>query len=340
MYAWMAVFIILVQAYALWGSGKKPISAQDSRLTRQEFKQQIEKRQKALGELVRKDQALALNLGYISMFMLALLITGTYFFVNYISRKKKGKPEPIPRTLDTPKPLWGLGDVFKILILFIFYNYLFSIFAHLLKKFFQGGIIDKRIDLVASTGFLDLLAVMFILRFVIVKYHQQIDALGISIKNLWRNIGIAFYSYIGFLPLLTFIFFCVVYIAKALNYTPEPEPIYELVFEEKRRSLLIIISFLVSIIGPVAEEIFFRGFLYGALRKRLNMLWAVSLSALFFSFLHTNVIGFVPILMLGMFLAYLREKTGSLIPSITVHIIHNTALALAMFFIRALTSRI
>jgi membrane protease YdiL (CAAX protease family) len=70
------------------------------------------------------------------------------------------------------------------------------------------------------------------------------------------------------------------------------------------------------------------------------MFWAMALSALFFSFLHTNVIGFVPILMLGIFLAYLREKTGSLIPSITVHVIHNTALASVMFLVRELTSKI
>ena len=113
-----------------------------------------------------------------------------------------------------------------------------------------------------------------------------------------------------------------------------PQPIYELIFKEQRPFFLVIISVLVAFIGPAAEEIFFRGFLYSALRKKLNVLWAIVTSALLFSALHTNLLGFLPIMVLGMFLAYLREKTGSLVPSICVHIIHNSALAGLMFLAR------
>jgi len=193
--------------------------------------------------------------------------------------------------------------------------------------------------MVASTGFMDLLAFMFVLRFVVVKYKQSVRSLGIATKSFFKNIGIAIYTYVSFLPILAIVFFAILAISKIYDYSPPPEPIYELVFEEKRPLLLIIITSLITMLGPIIEEIFFRGFLYGALRKRMSIFYSILISALFFSLLHTNLLGFVPILTLGMMLAYVREKTGSLVPSMAIHIMHNTAVAGMMFFARGLLQR-
>lgn len=334
----MAVFIIFVQAYTVLVYAEKPATRKERALVKEEFRLQLERRKEALQDMLQKDPQLAVHLGIISLFILVLLITGAVFLIDYLI-KKRDNIETIPRTLDLPAPLWELGDVLKIIILFVFFAHFFSIFAHILSKITSSKVVDKRAGIVASTGFMDLLVLMFIFRFVVVKHRQGIRALGISIKGLLRNIGVALYSYVGFLPVLAVIFLGVVGIANVLNYTPPPEPIYELMFEEKRPLLLAIISVLVSVVVPVIEEVFFRGFLYGALRKKVSMTRAVFLSAFFFSLLHTNVLGFIPILALGMFLAYLKEKTGSLIPSITIHILHNTALASLMFLARDITSR-
>jgi len=53
---------------------------------------------------------------------------------------------------------------------------------------------------------------------------------------------------------------------------------------------------------------------------------AMLLSGALFSLVHTNVIGFVPILVLGCFLADLYERTGSLGAPIAIHMLHNTFL--------------
>ena len=96
-------------------------------------------------------------------------------------------------------------------------------------------------------------------------------------------------------------------------------------------------TFLVIGLGPFIEEIFFRGFVYGALKHRFGIRKAIFLSALFFSFLHTNPMGFFPILVLGLLLAYLYEKTGSLIPSITVHMLHNGVLLGLLFIVKEIS---
>jgi uncharacterized protein len=83
------------------------------------------------------------------------------------------------------------------------------------------------------------------------------------------------------------------------------------------------------------EEIFFRGFMYNAFKKRMGVFWGIAITAVVFSLLHAHWVGFIPILILGVLLTYLYEKTGSLVPSMTVHILHNLASVFMVFIIKA-----
>ena len=90
---------------------------------------------------------------------------------------------------------------------------------------------------------------------------------------------------------------------------------------------------LIVIAAPFAEEIFFRGFIFGGLRRRFSFLAAAVLSGLIFGLFHftgLSSIGVVPQLaLLGFALAWLYEKTGSIYPPIAVHALNN-ALAFAI----------
>lgn len=92
---------------------------------------------------------------------------------------------------------------------------------------------------------------------------------------------------------------------------------------------LIWILILVGVVVPVGEEIFFRGFVYGTLR-RWGVVPAVLLSAVYFGAVHQQVVHFLPITVLGIVLALLYERTGSLIPSMTVHGINNIVAILSI----------
>jgi len=98
--------------------------------------------------------------------------------------------------------------------------------------------------------------------------------------------------------------------------------------------LLFIIYLTVGgIIGPVAEEIFFRGILYGYFR-RWGVYPAVALSTAFFVLPHLNG-GLLPITQLvgGIVFALAYEKEKNLIAPITIHCLGN----LAIFSITFLT---
>jgi uncharacterized protein len=80
-------------------------------------------------------------------------------------------------------------------------------------------------------------------------------------------------------------------------------------------------------VAPVSEEIFFRGFMYGGLRRRLPWWAAALIAGLVFGALHytgPDSIGVVPQLaVLGFILAWLYERTGSLWPPILMHGFNN-----------------
>jgi membrane protease YdiL (CAAX protease family) len=80
----------------------------------------------------------------------------------------------------------------------------------------------------------------------------------------------------------------------------------------------------IVIIAPIAEELFFRGFMYASLRGRLNVFWAALISGGLFAAVHpiygTTAWNLVPVLAIaGIVLCLLYEKTGSLWPAIAFH---------------------
>lgn len=81
--------------------------------------------------------------------------------------------------------------------------------------------------------------------------------------------------------------------------------------------------FLVAVVAPLAEEIFFRGFFFGGLRRPLGLYGAAIVSGLLFSVIHvqgSDYVGLViPFGIIGFMLAVLAARTGSLWNAILVH---------------------
>jgi len=79
--------------------------------------------------------------------------------------------------------------------------------------------------------------------------------------------------------------------------------------------------------GPVGEELFFRGFVLPGLMRKFGVPVAVVISSGLFALFHVDPGMLVPTFLLGMALAWIYVKTGSIWPSIMAHSIQN-ALAL------------
>lgn len=79
----------------------------------------------------------------------------------------------------------------------------------------------------------------------------------------------------------------------------------------------------VCILGPILEEIIFRGFILKSM-QRFENLTAIIVTSILFSMFHLNLVQFVPPILIGLVLGFITVKSKSLIPSIIAHIFNNT----------------
>jgi len=84
---------------------------------------------------------------------------------------------------------------------------------------------------------------------------------------------------------------------------------------------------LVTVIAPLGEELFFRGFFFGALRNWHGPVLAALLTGALFGGIHagSSPVGYlVPLAFFGIGLCLLYELTGSLYPPIALHALNNS----------------
>ena len=94
-----------------------------------------------------------------------------------------------------------------------------------------------------------------------------------------------------------------------------------------------ILAFLtLVVIAPVAEEILFRGYLYGKLRKGLSMWVAIPIVSVLFGLVHGQWNVGIDVFALSVILCSLREVTGSIWAGILLHMLKNS-LAFYLLFI-------
>ena len=87
------------------------------------------------------------------------------------------------------------------------------------------------------------------------------------------------------------------------------------------------------IVTPIAEELCFRGAVMFALyRWKRNAWFAILVSAVLFGFAHLNIVQVFYTFIHGVLMGWLFYRTGSLIPSIVVHVANNSLVAAGSLF--------
>jgi len=79
----------------------------------------------------------------------------------------------------------------------------------------------------------------------------------------------------------------------------------------------------VAIMGPVVEEILFRGLLHGALEKQLPTGATIILTSVIFALYHFQMVFFIPLFGVGLLLGWARSKTGAIGLPILIHAVNN-----------------
>jgi membrane protease YdiL (CAAX protease family) len=90
-----------------------------------------------------------------------------------------------------------------------------------------------------------------------------------------------------------------------------------------RGAALAFMAPVVVVVAPIGEEIFFRGFLHKALRRRLPMWGAAILSSILFGLVHVHPVLIPALFVVGLGLALLYERQQSLLAPVVAHATFN-----------------
>ena len=91
-----------------------------------------------------------------------------------------------------------------------------------------------------------------------------------------------------------------------------------------------------GVVPGVCEECFFRGYLFNGLKQHLNATWTIVVSAVAFGLFHVVLAGgaaperLLPSTLMGLLLGWMAYRSGSIVPSILLHAIHNSTLLIVV----------
>lgn len=211
---------------------------------------------------------------------------------------------------------WRIIDIFVVLSA---YFVVMIIFYVLLGKTIGSSIFDEQnlppwlyfIEGLVESTVIATLPILFVAK----AYLADIREIGVTSvlpKNgLWAG-----------LILGVFLWLAISGIDLAMEYFLGPGPTHPDILRIQSSSgpigyMLVVTPAL--LLSPIAEEIYVRGFVYTIFKKRFGVPVAIILSSVFFASLHLKFWWIPHTLFVGVTLAILRERYGSVVPGIFAH---------------------
>lgn len=333
---YVALLLILISLFTVTWFTHKNQKAKDGKSHEPVLSEQL--KQSDLDEKIRQAQPGA-GFSYLMMFMLLAMITGIGMLAVRVHRwvkRKRGtasieeyiRTDEYKEQVKTVLCPWSLWDVMKILI--VFFTAYLTFFGLQELIITLSGISRETAPMhflmVLDMVFAEVVAIFFLFRIIRHGYDVSIRQFGLQLNNLFRQIRTGVYGYFMFLPVYLVIVLIVSNISRILGIELKAQEVLTMLVDKDNFTpfqLYVMIAF-VAVIGPIFEEIFFRGFLYRAFKKYFGRAAGLTASAVLFAMIHNNLMAFFPIVGLGIMLGILVDKTSSLIPSIVMHILVNS----------------
>lgn len=111
----------------------------------------------------------------------------------------------------------------------------------------------------------------------------------------------------------------------------EQEKVFRLIGPELDQFASFLLVIMAVVLAPIVEEIFFRGYMYPVFKVHVGR-HARWVTAVVFSVAHLYVLNFIPIFVLGWFLAYGYERAGDLRVPIIAHSFLNLFVTIVSSF--------
>jgi CAAX protease family protein len=174
--------------------------------------------------------------------------------------------------------------------------------------------------ILGATRFLQITLILLI----VILWGKGLESIGLDLQRIFFGIKKGMIWSFGF-GILAFVIAIALFIAGV-----DPLPMIRMPMNLSLKQFIVLIL-IGGILAPVAEEIFFRGVLYGFFR-RWGVIVALIVSTLLFVLVHSLVQG-VPVIQIvgGTLFAVAYEVEGSLMAPITIHALGNCTLFTVSF---------
>jgi len=237
---------------------------------------------------------------------------------------------PEPSLPPAPQyPPWSGWDVLRITLMAVMS---FFLVATLLMLSLPGATVHNRATALSAHVELEILGQMiaYVLvlgyMYILVTRERGQPRFWQAVRWNWPRHAWLF-LFLGFLLQAAFMV-----IERFLPF-PKETPFDALL--QRPYSVALISVFSVTL-GPLMEELFFRGFFYPVLRRRTGVAAAVVITAFPFALIHAAQYGYswasvLLIFAVGVVLATVRENSDSLSASFLVHVGYNGTIAALMF---------
>ena len=236
-------------------------------------------------------------------------------------------PPPItyrqPREIVFPGAPWGVGEAILIFaVSVVLASGVSFLIAQMLKNSFSTTTTVFLVIFISSVVLYTFLlgGTFYSVR---VRHRSTLAAIGLKTEGFGHGIALGF---VMGAPVFLAAILAAFVIQKLVNPTTTDQlskSVNTLSSGTVGWGLVALLAVTLVILAPVCEEIFFRGYLYPALRNRMSKQPAMILNGVLFAAAHFEIVGFLPRFLLGWGLCYIYERNRTLGGPMTAHALYN-----------------
>ncbi|MDF3131139.1 CPBP family intramembrane metalloprotease [Kiritimatiellaeota bacterium B1221] len=260
-----------------------------------------------------------------------LLFSGVFFWVSFLLSKKTTEAlsfgsrwlewRPLPHDL-----------TFRMVLAFFTGFVLQQIFGLLL---FTLQLVDQ-----LPIGMIILLPMVFfqgLMTFVLYAHLHRTGLNPLEVLGMEEpfRVGDQIWGVVGFcmcLPVVALFSKLTEWLYITFQWELETQPILEMVSHVDGWMNWLSMFLLVGFIGPLLEEVVFRGFLHTWLHQKLGLMPGLLLQAVLFSLIHSHTASLLPLFSLAVLLGLVYIYTRRLMACVWIHALYNTMTLIVTFF--------
>ena len=172
-----------------------------------------------------------------------------------------------------------------------------------------------------------LLTEPYALRRMTIRAVRQL--LGIARRVHLRDLGYAILSWSAYIVIAYTVTVCIATVLPSIDMGQRQD----IGFATNGTGLDKLYAFiLIVMIAPLVEELIFRGYQYGSLRRRMPWWLGAVITSVLFGFVHGQWNVGIDVFMMSMVMCYLREYTGAIWSGVMVHMLKNSLAYYLLFF--------